>query len=84
MEKELIIPLIFFCMVAITGIAISIFYLRKNDQGYDYDKIIAMMQEQTEQNLDILTKYNKEKDKLEEKIREKKKKLGMNLVNKKK
>ena len=50
--------------------------------GYDYDKIIRMMHEQTEENLDALSKMNKEKDKIEEKIRDKKKKLGMKLVDK--
>lgn len=82
MEKTLIIPIIFFCMVGLTGIALLIFCLRKHDDGYDYDKIIAMMHEQTEQNLDILSKCNKEKDVIETKIRDKKKKLGMNLVDK--
>ncbi|MDD6093273.1 MAG: hypothetical protein PUB90_01575 [bacterium] len=42
-----------------------------------------MMHEQTDENLDMLSKMNKQKDKIEEKIREKKKILGMNLVSKK-
>ena len=41
------------------------------------------MHEQTDENLDMLSKMNKQKDKIEEKIREKKKILGMNLVSKK-
>ena len=82
MEKVLIIPIIFFC-IGLTGIALLIFFLRKYDDGHNYDKIIAMMHEQTEQNLDILSKYNKEKDVIETKIRDKKKKIGMNLVDKK-
>ena len=42
MEKSLIltIQLIFFGLIALTGLAILIFYLRKHDEGYDYDKII--------------------------------------------
>lgn len=84
MEKELVIPLIFFIMIAIIGISILVFYLLKNDSGYDYDKLIKFMNEQTDENLDILSKYNKEKNEIEKKIRNKKKQLGMDLVNKKK
>lgn len=86
MEKSLIltIQLIFFGLIALTGLAILIFYLRKYDEGYDYDKIIKMMNEQTEQNLDVLSKMNKEKDRIEEKIRKRKKELGMSLIYNKK
>lgn len=86
MEKSLIltIQLIFFGLIALTGLAILIFYLRKNDDGYDYDKIIKMMNEQTEQNLDVLSKMNREKDRIEEKIRKRKKELGMSLIYNKK
>ena len=84
MEKELIIPLIFFIMIAIIGISLLVFYLLKNDPGYDYDKLIKFMNEQTDENLDILSKYNKEKNEIEKKIRSKKKQLGMDLANKKK
>ena len=86
MEKSLIltIQLIFFGLIALTGLAILIFYLRKHDEGYDYDKIIKMMNEQTEQNLDVLSKMNKEKDRIEEKIRKRKKELGMSLIYNKK
>ena len=72
MEEELIIPILFFFIAALGGICLLIFCFRKNDNGYDYDKIIRMMHEQTEQNL----------DRIEEKIRDKKKKLGMKLVDK--
>ena len=54
--------------------------LRKHDEGYDYDKIIKMMNEQTGQNLDVLSKVNREKDRIEEKIRKRKKELGMSLI----
>ena len=74
MEGELIIPILFFFIAALGGICLLIFCFRKNDDGYDYDKIIRMMHEQTEENLDALSKMNKEKDKIEEKIRDKKKK----------
>ena len=82
MEEELIIPILFFFIAALGGICLLIFCLRKNDDGYDYDKIMRMMREQTDDNLDALSKMNKEKDKIEEKIRDKKKKLGMKLVDK--
>ena len=86
MEKSLIltIQLIFFGLIALTGLAILIFYLRKYDEGYNYDKIIKMMNEQTEQNLDVLSKMNREKDRIEEKIRKRKKELGMSLIYNKK
>ena len=86
MGKSLIltIQLIFFGLIALTGLAILIFYLRKHDEGYDYDKIIKMMNEQTEQNLDVLSKMNREKDRIEEKIRKRKKELGMSLIYNKK
>lgn len=86
MEKSLIltIQLIFLGLIALTGLAILIFYLRKHDEGYDYDKIIKMMNEQTEQSLDVLSKMNKEKDRIEEKIRKRKKELGMSLIYNKK
>ena len=82
MEKSLIltIQLIFFGLIPLTGLAILIFYLRKHDEGYDYDKIIKMMNEQTGQNLDVLSKVNREKDRIEEKIRKRKKELGMSLI----
>ena len=40
--------------------------------------------EQTEQNLDVLSKMNREKDRIEEKIRKRKKELGMSLIYNKK
>ena len=56
------------------------------DSRFDWEafvRTIIMMYEQTNENLDMLSKINKQKDKIEEKIREKKKILGMNLVSKK-
>ena len=84
MEEELIIPILFFFIAALGGICLLIFCFRKNDNGYDYDKIIRMMHEQTEQNLDVLSKMNREKDRIEEKIRKRKKELGMSLIYNKK
>ena len=46
MEEELIIPILFFFIAALGGICLLIFCFRKNDNGYDYDKIIRMMHEQ--------------------------------------
>lgn len=86
MEEELIISILFFFIVALGGICLLIFYFRKNDDSmYDWKmvtKYSELMREQTEENLDILSKYNKEKNRLEEKIREKKKILGIRLVDK--
>ena len=39
-----------------------------------------MINEQTGQNLDVLSKVNREKDRIEEKIRKRKKELGMSLI----
>lgn len=82
MEEKLIIPMLFFFIAALGGICLLIFCFRKNDDGYDYDKIMRMMHEQTDGNSDALSRMNKKKDKIEEKIRDKKKKLGMKLVDK--
>ena len=82
MEKSLIltIQLIFFGLIALTGLAILIFYLRKHDEGYNYDKIIKINNEQKGQNLNVLSKVNRKKDRIEEKIRKRKKELGMSLI----
>lgn len=48
-----------------------------------FERTVRMMHEQTNENLDMLSKMNKQKDKIEEKIREKKKIFGMSLVSKK-
>ncbi len=75
MEEELIISISFFFIVALGGICLLIFYFRKNDNSmYDWKmvtKYSELMREQTEENLDALSKMNKEKDKIEEKIRKK-------------
>lgn len=88
MEQELTakILLLFFGAIGLTGIVILIFCLRhEKDNTFDwksFERYIKMMHNQTNQNLDILSKMNKQKDKIEKKIRTKRKKLGMSLVNK--
>lgn len=89
MEKEITlkIEIAFFIIMALSGIVILIFCLRrKEDSKFDwveFERIVREMHEQTEENLDMLTKMNKQKDKIEEKIRNKKKILGMSLISKK-
>lgn len=89
MEQEITVKVefAFFIIMALSGIVILIFCLRQNkDSRFDweaFEKIVREMHEQTDKNLDMLSKMNKKKDKIEEKIREKKKILGMRLVNKK-
>lgn len=88
MEKELIITiqLIFFVVVALTGVAILIFCLRHKEKSpFDweaFEKCVKLIHDQTEENLDMLSKMSKEKDKIEEKIRNRKKKLGMSIITK--
>lgn len=56
---------------------IIFFYLiRKEDSRFDwteFERIVREMHEQTDKDLDMLSKMNKQKDKIEEKIRDKKK-----------
>ncbi len=85
MEEKLIIPMLFFFIAALGGICLLIFCLRrKEERSFDWDafeRTIKMIHEQTDENLDMLSKMNKEKNKIEEQIRDKKKKLGMKLVD---
>ena len=89
MEQEIIakIEIAFFIVIALSGIVILIFCLRrKNEKNFDwveFERIVREMHEQTDENLDMLSKMNKQKDKIEEKIRNKKKILGMSLISKK-
>lgn len=89
MEQKLTlkIEVAFFIIMALSGIVILIFCLRReNNRKFDWEAFegtVRMMHEQTNENLDMLTKMNKKKDELEEKIRDKEKILGMSLVNKK-
>lgn len=89
MEKEITlkIEIAFFIIMVLSGIVILIFCLRrKEDSKFDwveFERIAREMHEQTDKNLDTLSKMNKQKDKIEEKIRNKKKILGMSLISKK-
>lgn len=87
MEQELNFTLqfILFALTGLTGIAVLIFALRKKDNTpFDweaFEKTVKLMRDQTDENLDMLTKMNKQKDKIEEKIKAKKKILGLKLVD---
>lgn len=87
MEQEIIaeIEIAFFIIMTLSGIVILIFCLRrKEDSRFDwveFERIVREMHEQTDENLDMLSKMNKQKDKIEEKIRDKKKILGFKLVD---
>lgn len=87
MEQELNFTLqfILFALTGLTGIAVLIFSLRKKDNTpFDweaFERTVKLIHDQTDVNLDMLTKMNKQKDKIEEKIRNKKKILGMKLID---
>lgn len=87
MEQELnsILQFILFALTGLTGIAVLIFALRKKDNTpFDweaFERTVKLIHDQTDANLDMLTKMNKQKDKIEEKIRNKKKILGMKLID---
>lgn len=87
MEQEIIakIEIAFFIVIALSGIVILIFCLRRKDEkNFDwksFERTVRMMHEQTDENLDMLSKMNKQKDKIEEKIKAKKKILGLKLVD---
>lgn len=87
MEQELNFTLqfILFALTGLTGIAVLIFALRKKDNtSFDreaFERAVKLIHEQTDANLDMLTKMNKQKDKIEEKIKAKKKILGMKLID---
>ena len=73
-----------FSLFSLTSMIVLVFHLRKRDKGIDYNKYVELMNSQTEKNLSILSNGNKEIDKIEEKIRICKKKLGIKLVTRKK
>lgn len=87
MEQEITlkIEIAFFIIIVLSGIVIIIFCLRRKDEkNFDwelFERTVRMMHEQTDANLDMLTKMNKQKDKIEEKIKAKKKILGLKLVD---
>ena len=87
MEQELnsILQFILFALTGLTGIAALIFALRKKDntpfEWEAFERTVKLIHNQTDANLDMLTKMNKQKDKIEEKIKAKKKILGLKLVD---
>lgn len=87
MEQELnsILQFILFALTGLTGIAVLIFALRKKDntpfEWEAFERTVKLIHNQTDANLDMLTKMNKQKDKIEEKIKAKKKILGLKLVD---
>ena len=73
---------ILFGMCTISGLVFIIYLLKSKDDGLDYDKIIAMMKKQTENNLNVLKRKNKEINEIEEEILICKKELGTNPFKK--
>lgn len=51
---------ILFGMCTISGLVFIIYLLKSKDDGLDYDKIIAMMKEQTENNLNVLKRKKRD------------------------
>lgn len=76
------LQIILFGLCALSGVAIIIFALRKNDKEIDYDRIIRQLNNQKVQDLNNLDRRNKEINKIEEKILKCKKKLNMKLFDK--
>ena len=70
MEQELNFTLqfILFALTGLTGIAVLIFALRKKDNTpFDweaFERTVKLIHDQTDANLDMLTKMNKQKDKI--------------------
>ena len=84
MQEVMGVYIFCFSLFSLTSMIVLVFYLRKRDKGIDYNKYVELMNSQTEKNLSILSNGNKEIDKIEEKIRICKKKLGIKLVTRKK
>ncbi len=84
MQEVMCVYIFCFSLFSLTSMIVLVFYLRKRDKGIDYNKYVELMNSQTEKNLSILSNGNKEIDKIEEKIRICKKKLGIKLVTRKK
>lgn len=75
------LQIILFGLCALSGVAIIIFALRKDDKEIDYDRIIRQLNKQKVQELNILDKRNKEINKIEEKTLKCKKELNMKLFD---
>lgn len=63
-------------------IVFIIFILRIKDEGYDYDAIIAKLNEEEQKDLENLKSGNREINEIESKILKCKKELGIKLFNK--
>lgn len=74
------LQLFFFVLCIISILVFLIFFLRKNDNGSNYDKIIEELNRQEDENLSILDKGNKKIDKIEKEILKCKKKLNMKAL----
>ena len=69
----------FLCLLGL--VAVIIFFIRKNDQGMDVDKLIKNANNQMNENLKALDLGNKKIDEIEKKILICKKKLNMKLFD---
>lgn len=79
MEKIIILYVAFFSICLVFSLRCIIKVLRKNEETYDYHKIVEITNKQTKDNLKRLNRGNKKIDNLERKILHCKKKLGMKL-----
>jgi len=82
MEEKVVVEilLLFLCILGI--VPVIIFFMRKNDTGIDYYRIINEWNEMEEQNLETLALGNKEINNIEKKILECKKELKIRLFRK--
>lgn len=82
MEVRSIIQFLLFILCAIGGLVILILVLRKSSYEMDYNEIIYELNKQEELDLKTLENGNKEIDKIERKILNCKKELGIKLFKK--
>jgi len=79
MEVISIVQFMLFILCAIGGLVLLILIFRQSSYEIDYNEIIARLNEQEKIDLEIISKGNKEIDRIEKKILECKKELGINL-----
>ena len=82
MEVKYLIEFLLLSLCVFSGIVALILLLRKSSYEIDYNAIISQLNEQEKIDLEILNNGNKEIDKLERKILECKKELGIKLFKK--
>lgn len=82
MEEKIVVETILLILCILGIIPVIIFFMRKNDKGLDYYRIIREWNEMEEQNLDTLKLGNKEIDEIERKILDCKKELKVRLFRK--